>query len=128
MSGLAEALWGELTAPTLDLPGGWYPLRIPEGADLPAGTYQRISAVGPLTHDGGVALRTRRYQLTVFSQSYLDGLEAARSIVATLNGIRGTWDGWEVTAYIADDGEDMDPEPRGLFRQRVDVMITSEAP
>lgn len=127
MSGLSEALWGELTGPSLDLVGGWYPLRLPDGCDLPAGTYQRISATGPVAHDGAIALRTRRYQLTVYSERYLEGLEAARALVAALNATRGTWDGWEVTAFVADETEDIDPEPRGLFRQRVDVMLTSEA-
>lgn len=128
MSGLAEALVGALTIGALDLPGGWYPLRLPDGCVLPAGTYQRISAVGPVAHDGALALRTRRYQLTVYSERYLQGLEAARALTLALNAVRDTWDGWEVTAFVADEAEDIDPEPRGLFRQRVDVMLTSEAP
>lgn len=127
MSGLSEALFGNLTTGALDLPGGWYPLRLRDGCALPAGTYQRISAAGPQTHSGGLALRTRRYQLVVYSERYTEGLDAARALVAALNGIRGTWDGWDVTAFVADEAEDIDPEPRGLFRQRVDAMITSEA-
>lgn len=125
--GLAEALFDWLDSDQT-LTGGWYPLRLPDGVTLPAGTYQRISGQAPLTHSGGLASRTRRYQLSIFSERYLEGLAAARDLIAALNGVRDTWDGWDVTAYIADEAEDIDRADRGLFRQRVDVMITSEAP
>ena len=125
---MSEALFGALGT-MAPLAGGWWPLRIPDGASLPAGTYQRISSVPvALAHDGGSDLMRRRYQLSVYSDRYLAGLTAARTIVETLNGVRTTWDGWTVTASIADDAEDIDPDPRGLFRQRIDVLLTSEAP
>lgn len=114
----------------LDGLGGvtWYPLRLPESCALPAGTYQRISDVPVHTHDGVSSLRPRRYQLTIYSERYTEGLAAALVVVLALAGIRDTWSGWTVTSMLVDDAEDIDPEPRGLFRQRVDVMITSEAP
>lgn len=126
-TGLSEALF-DLLSTDLPITGGWFPLRLPDGVALPAGTYQRISSVGAQTHSGANSLRTRRYQLTVFSVRYVDGLSEARNIVAALNGTRSAWGGWDVTAMVADDAEDMDPEPRGLFRQRIDVMLSSEAP
>lgn len=125
--GQSEGLFDYLTD-NAPLAGAWWPLRIPDGATLPAGTYQRISAVHAMTHSGGTARANRRYQLTVFSERYADGLAAARTVVALLNGTRSTMDGYDVVALLADEAEDIDPEPRGLFRQRVDVMLASEAP
>jgi hypothetical protein len=127
-TGIAEGLWDYLST-NVPLAGAWWPLRIPDGATMPAGTYQRISsAPSATTHSGGTALMRRRYQLTVFSDRHGAGLEAARDIVTTLNGVRTTMDGYDVTAILVDDAEDIDPEPRGLYRQRVDIMLTSEAP
>lgn len=127
-TGQAEGLWDYLTT-NVPLTGGWWPLRIPDGATTPVGAYQRISGVpSATTHSGGTTLMDRRYQLTVFSDRYSPGLEAARDIVATLNGVKTTMDGYDVTAILVDAAEDVDPEPRGLYRQRVDVMLTSEAP
>lgn len=125
-AGLSEALFARLGAITSGT--RWYPMRLPEGCDLPAGTYQRISSVPTQTHSGSVDIRPRRYQLTVYSETYRAGLEVARDITAGLDGIRGTWSGWTVVAMLADDAEDIDPEPRGLFRQRVDVFLRSTAP
>jgi len=135
MSGMSEALFEFLTT-TAPLTGKWWPLRLPESAvastagdGMVAGTYQRISGVpAATTHSGGTSLMRRRYQLTIYSEQYAPGLDAARTVAALLNGTRQTMDGWSVSAILADDAEDVDPEPRGLFRQRIDVMLGSEAP
>lgn len=124
-AGLSEALWPVLTTAT-GVP--WYPLRLPEKVTLPAGVYQRISGTPTQTHSGGLDIRLRRFQLTVYSEKYLEGVAVARDVVAAFNGTRSTWAGWDVSAILADDGEDIDPEPRGLFRQRVDVFLRSAAP
>ena len=127
MSGASEALWDNLTT-AAPLPGGWWPLRLPDGVTLPAGSYQRISTVRPITHSGGTEWAARRYQLAIYSERYAEGLDLARTVAAALNGVRETWDGWDVSAMLRDEAEDIDPEPRGLFRQRVDVMLGTEAP
>ncbi len=127
MSGISEALFDRLST-IAPLAGGWYPLRVKDGAAMPAGTYQRISTVRPVTHSGGTDWSMRRFQLTIYSETYASGLAAARDVVAALNGVRETWGGFDVSATLMDEAEDVDPEPRGLFRQRVDVMLGSEAP
>jgi hypothetical protein len=127
-TGMAESLWDMLSS-IVTLPGGWSPLRIRDGAALPAGTYQRISGVPyATTHSGGTEQHRRRFQLTIYSERYSEGREAAKAVVAAMNGTRGDWDGYDVIATLADDAEDIDPDPRGLFRQRVDVMLGSDAP
>lgn len=130
MTGLSEGLFEWLTA-TVPLTGGWYPLRIPDGEPGKgevAGTYQRISTDRPATHSGGTAWRMSRFQLTIYSDRYAAGLDAARDVVAALNGVRVDMDGYDVSATLAGEAEDVDPEPRGMFRQRVDVMLGSDAP
>jgi len=125
---MASDLYARLTA-IAPLPGGWHPLRIPDGAALPAGVYQRISGVPyATTHGGGTDLKSRRFQLTVYSERYEEGRVAAATVAAALNGTRSAWaSGEDVSAMLADEAEDVDPDPRGLFRQRVDVMLGSEA-
>jgi hypothetical protein len=128
-AGLSEALFDWLTS-TVPLAGGWYPLRLPDGAmkDGVCGTYQRISTRRPMTHSGGTTWAQRRFQLTIYADRYTAALVAARDVVDALNGVRASMDGWDVSATIADEAEDVDPEPRGLFRQRIDVMLGSDAP
>jgi hypothetical protein len=128
VDGLSEALWARLGLITDGPAGGWWPLRLPEDVTLPAGTYQRISSAPTHTHDGATALRARRYQLTIYSETYAAGLACARAVVAAIDGTRDDWSGWAVSAMLADEAEDIDPEPRGMFRQRVDVMLRTEAP
>lgn len=124
---MAEALFAFLTA-SVPLPGGWFPLRLPDGVTFPAGTYQRISTVRPATHSGGTAWAMRRFQLTIYSQRYGEGLAEAVTVIAALNGTRSDMDGFDVSATLAEEGEDVDPDNRGLFRQRIDVMLGSDAP
>lgn len=127
-AGLSEALFARIAGL-----GGivWYPLRLPDGTPPrggAAGTYQRISGVPTHVHGNVVGLKQRRVQLAVYSDTYDAGLAAIRAVVAELDGTRGDWDGWDVTAMVIDDGEDIDPDNRGLFRQRLDLMLSTEAP
>ena len=125
--GLPEALFARLSG--IANPGvGWYPLRLPDGCALPAGVYQRISSVPIPVHGDRVGLRPRRYQLTVYSSDYDSGLASIRLIRDALDGTRDVWDGWTVSAMLLDEAEDIDPDDRGLYRQRIDLLLKSEAP
>jgi len=104
----------------------FHPGRVPDGATFPAGTFQRISRLGSSTHSGGSSHKFSRYQLTIYSERYTEGQDAAETIATALNGVRETWDGLDVSAVLVDEAEDTDPTERGLFRQRIDVMIGSE--
>jgi hypothetical protein len=108
----------------------FHPLRIPDGAlagGAIAGTFQRISRVGSSTHSGGTSHKFSRYQLTIYSSAYTAGQDAAEAIAAALNGVRQTWaGGLDVSATLMDEAEDVDPTERGLYRQRIDVMLGSE--
>jgi len=125
LAGLAEALYNRVLAVTSC---SWWPLRMPQGTPLPAGVYQRISDAPTHTHGNVVDLRPRRFQLTVYSNTYDSGLAIARQVVAALAGTRGEWSGWDVSCMLADTAEDIDPDDRGLYRQRVDLMLSSKAP
>ena len=128
VAGLSEAVFERLLGV-----GGitWYPLRLPDGKPPrggAAGVYQRISSVPVHTHGAVVDLKPRRFQLTVYSDTYDAGLVAIRATIAALDGTRSLWGGWSVSAMVVDEAEDVDPDDRGLFRQRVDVMLSTKAP
>lgn len=126
--GFSEAVFARL----LGLGGiDWYPLRLPDGKpprNGAAGVYQRISATPTHVHGNVVDLRPRRVQLTVYSDTYDAGLAAMRATIAALDGTRSLWDGWTFSAMVIDDAEDIDPDDRGLFRQRADLMLSTKAP
>jgi len=107
----------------------WYPGRLPESpSQFPAGTYQRVAAPSQHAHDGALDLRERRYQLSIYDTDYSRGDEARAVVVSELDGTRGVWGGVTTSCRVADDTEDIDPEPGGLYRQRVDLYLTSTAP
>ncbi len=105
----------------------WYPGRLIEKPVFPAGTYQRITGVGGHTHDGLITPRERRYQLSIYDTDYTRGDDARVVVIAELAGTRATWGTETVTCRLADDAEDIDPQPGGLYRQRVDLYLTSTA-
>ena len=113
---------------TAAVPGGWWPLRLPEGVTLPAGVFQRISAPRTYTHSGPVPLIDRRVQLDIYATGYEAGAAAMGVVAASLSGTVASWSGCSVRALIVDDGEGVDPDDRGLFRQRLDVSLLSSAP
>lgn len=104
-----------------------YPLRIPElPTGLPALAYQRIAGPAEHVHGAMVTNRERRFQLSVYDSDYDRGREAAATIIGALAGTRSNWGGHgEVTCRLVDDAEDFDPEPSGLFRQRIDLYLQS---
>jgi hypothetical protein len=97
-----------------------YPLMLPQGATLPAVTYQTISDIF-LTHhttaqDHPVHTpmreQTTRIQFNCYGRTY-DEAEALRNeLLAVAVGYRGTWGDVEVGAVFADLGlDDFEPEP-----------------
>lgn len=107
-----------------------HPLRLPElPTALPALVYQRVAAPGLHTHSGAFDNIERRFQLSIFDDDYSRGEEARAVIRSELDGTRATWGagGPTVTCRVADDVEDMDPEPSGLYRQRLDLYLQSSA-
>ncbi len=107
-----------------------YPLRLPElPTGLPALVYQRVAAPGLSTHTGAFDNTERRFQLSIYDDDYSRGEEARAVILAELDGTSTVWGagGPTVTCRKADDAEDIDPEPGGLYRQRVDLYLQSNA-
>ena len=76
-----------------------YPVRLAQGAALPAVAYQQVSAPAPRRTRGCVLPATPRYQLSLFARTYaeldaldkavqaaLDGYEAPGVAIAYVNG------------------------------------------
>lgn len=65
-----------------------YPLVIPQGAALPAVTYQRISGIHETTLAEPSHLTRPRFQLVAHAPTYLAARTLANTIKTTLNGRR----------------------------------------
>jgi len=90
--------------------------------------FQRISGPRSYTHSGPVTLIDRRVQLDIYATGYHPAEAAMAVVAASLSGTFDSWSGYPVRALIVDDGEGVDPDERGLFRQRLDVSLLSSAP
>ena len=99
-----------------------YPMRLPESCSYPALAFQVITTLPEHTHDGLVNPLERMVQMTVYDTDYKRCAAAGEAIIAALVG-RSTWNTRSTTCRLAGGGEDMDPEPRGLYRYRVDLFV-----
>lgn len=134
MTTLAEDVFAKLsttaaiTAVYGTSPTRAFPLRIPESVSTyPALAIQNVGGTPEHTHDGLVDKRARLVQLMTYDTDYNRCQAAAATLVAALVG-RSTWGGNDTTCLLAGDvAEDVDPEPRGLFRARVDLAVMSAA-
>lgn len=103
--------------------GRIYPLRLPDPHTLPAMTYQRISTVGRVAHDGALPDVESRFQFDIWSNRYGDG----RSVfVALTNALLG------FNAHMGDIQVSIPSQPRalddyetetGLYRVMTEFMI-----
>lgn len=81
-----------------------YPQRLPQNTALPAGTYQRISAVRPIQHDGATGLVACRIQISLYGERYGDIKTLADLVRARLHGYAGYWPAtWVQLATLLDE-------------------------
>jgi len=107
-----------------------YPLRLPQGATLPAVTYQRISNLYLSSHDNAGGTARPRFQFNCWGLTYASAQAVNIQLRAALNGYKGTVTvGLETLriqgALIADEREDADPDS-GLWWISADYFIWYE--
>lgn len=80
-----------------------YPNIVPQGADIPAITYQQIS--GPRLHDmqGAVGMCKARYQINCWAASYAAAKELAEAVRLTLDGYSS--EGTIKVIHLANEGD-----------------------
>ena len=120
---LANALYGRLYD-QLDNVENVYPMRLPEGADLPSIVYQQISGQRGATHSGDHGPHRTTWQVTVWAASY----EQAKMLAAEVEGALNTWvdrTGTYTTESVALVGGliDLFDEPSRLYYIPIDVVL-----
>lgn len=101
-----------------------YHLRLPEGATLPAVTYQRISG-RPMnvTYQGAIALVNHRIQVDSWAQTGEDVESLAAEVRKTLNGYSGTPSSLEVHgSFLVNEFTDYEIETQ-IYRVSQDYSI-----
>lgn len=109
-----------------------YPEMLPEGVQLPAMAYQRISRVGITAHDGATGLASVRMQLTMQAASYVQLRALADRVRVLFDGLRQTMGGVSgVMVYesVVDNeigGFAELSDTAGRFTSRMDVILLHE--
>jgi hypothetical protein len=98
-----------------------YPLRIKEGATLPAAKWQVIDGEPEVTHDGDAGLARQVVQFSVIGEDYESAYAVLRNIVLTLSGYKG---GTIQASFVGRNIDLIDP-PTGKPMLIVDVSIWS---
>lgn len=100
-----------------------YPLRLPQGATLPAVTYQRIFGAQAVSHDGASDLGRARLQLDCWADTYAVMASLADALRAALSGYRGPMGANASTgARVINILDASEPEP-ALWRRIVEIML-----
>lgn len=63
-----------------------YPLRVPEGATLPALAYHKVSGPSEHSKDGDMSLNHPRFQITCWAATYAAAKAGRTAVSAALNG------------------------------------------
>jgi uncharacterized protein DUF3168 len=102
-----------------------YPLRIPEGATLPAVAYHKVT--GPRTHskDGDMSLSHPRFQVTCWAKDYSDAKAVRDAVIAALDGFTdgGTMGGVVVDQVIVENDLDLLDNQTLEFGASIDAII-----
>lgn len=100
-----------------------YHLRLPEGATLPAVTYQGISAQRFPDYDGVTALVSRRVQVDCWAVGGESAAELADEVRVALNGFSGTVASVVVNGmFLVDEDTDYEVEAQ-IHRRRQDYQV-----
>ena len=109
-----------------------YPIKLPQKPSLPALTYQLITPMSIMAHDGKGGTAHSRYQITGFAtdpDEVRDLIEKVRICMDGYSGMIGGADTIKVQAMLPDGGgpEDHDPVTQRFMRSR-DYMIWYDEP
>ncbi|MCX6023000.1 MAG: DUF3168 domain-containing protein [Chloroflexi bacterium] len=105
-----------------------YPVRLPQGATLPAVTYQRVSGQRTHTVGGRSNLARHRYQMSCWADSHKVAAAVAEQVRLCWDGfvgVIGTSPGLSVQALV-DNDQDMDDPETQTYHIPVDVLIWYE--
>jgi hypothetical protein len=102
-----------------------YYLRLPEGAVLPAITYQRISRIGVPEYDGPSDLAGRRVQVDSWSTLGSQAATLAGEVRKAFDGFAGTRENTRVLGvFLLDEATGYETETE-LYRLRQDYLVWS---
>ena len=104
--------------------GRVYYQRLPEGATIPAVTYQQISRTGFPDYDGVTQLAQVRVQVDCWHINGQGVADLAQEVRHVLDGFSGTVASTRIlAAFLLDEESDYEPET-GLHRFRQDYQIS----
>jgi len=98
-----------------------YPVRLPQGATIPAVVYQRISTDPVRSHSGNSGLATVRFQLSCWAETYDEASTIAEKIRTALHGKRDLGPASAVVNDLEGFEEDL-----GLWYRYVDVQLRGD--
>ena len=100
-----------------------YPMHLPEGVDMPAITYQRISGNRMRSHSGPSGTANPRYTFTCWAETYGGAKAVADQLRFILDGFNGAMGGVDVQAgLVEDDRDDFDTQLE-LYQVQVDAIL-----
>lgn len=101
-----------------------FPVRIPEGATLPALVYHKVSDPSLHSKDGDMNLNRPRFQFTAWADKYADAKAAIKAVRTALQGYTGpTLQGVTVPEIICDSEQDLN-DPQSLeFGASLDAIV-----
>lgn len=100
-----------------------YPRKLKQGAQLPALVYFKVSPGVNYVSNGESSVKTPRYQVNCWAETYLEARTLAEEVKTLLSGYAGAMGNETVTAaFIENEQDDDDPETEREM-VRLDVII-----
>ena len=105
-----------------------YPVLIPQGAALPAITYQLLSSEPFAAHDGHTGHTKDRFQINCYSTSYATAKDLAEKVRLALSGYSGTSESVVISEIHHQGTTDTFTAPRdagetGVHQVQLDVLV-----
>ena len=95
-----------------------YPVTLPQGATLPAMTYQVISGATEGDSQSGAGIPRRRYQFDCWGATYSDAVAVALALLTAVNGTSRIGQ----ASFLDNEVDSYEPETQ-RWRRIVDVMV-----
>lgn len=115
---LYEDLRAHLVGSVAAVEGRVSPVYLPQGAPLPALTYQRISDPAEDTLSGRSRLRHPRYQITVWAPTYAMAHEVAEQVADAMAAFGSALVELQPDSYNPETGVHMVPVDAVIWHQR----------
>ena len=125
---LGDGLYTHLSS-VLSVGDRVYPLTLPQGAVLPAVTYQLVGGEGPLhshgdaNHGADPSFHRSRLQLACWAPSARAADLLAAEVETAVDGFTGTWGTVPVASALVDTSIDDWRQDVGRYRRIVDVLV-----